>query len=94
MSKKGEFRFSISLVPEAMTRDEMAELLDFYIAQLREAKELLLSGKRKNFPVRLRKARKPLGRESRAKISAAQRARWARTKEALERMRTIEAPNG
>lgn len=85
MSRKGEFKFSISLLPDAMTREEMAELIDFYILQLREAKELLLSGERKDIPVRLSKSgKKPLGQESRAKIAKAQRARWARTKEALE----------
>lgn len=85
MSKKREFKFSISLAPKEMTREEMAELLDSFIAQLQEAKAMLLSGDTTKFLVQLgRSKRKPLGRESREKIAAAQRARWMRVKRAKD----------
>ncbi len=84
MSKKTEFRFAISLPAEAMTRAEMAELLDSYIAQLQEAKEILLSGEGTSIMVRLGKSRKrPIGQEGRRRIADAQRARWAKVKKAM-----------
>jgi hypothetical protein len=84
MSKKTEFRFSFSLPAEAMTRIEMAELLDSYIAQLQEAKEVLLSGESTSVLVRLGKSKKKLiGPEGRRKIADAQRARWVKVKKAM-----------
>jgi hypothetical protein len=84
MSKKTEFRFAFSLPAEAMTKTEMAELLDSYIVQLQEAKEMLLSGEGTSVTVRLGKSKKkPIGREGRRKIADAQRARWVKVKKAM-----------
>lgn len=81
MSKKLDFNLSIALSPEGMTREEIAELLDSYIAQLHEAKASLLSGDKTTFIVRLNKSKKkPIGRDARMRIADAQRARWAKLK--------------
>jgi hypothetical protein len=85
MSKNTELRFAFSLAADTMTRAEMAELLDSYIAQLQEAKEVLLSGESTSIVVRLGKSKKNLiGREGRRKIADAQRARWAKVKKSME----------
>lgn len=85
MSKKTEFRLAFSLPTEAVTKTEMLQLLDTYIAQLQEAKETLLSGESTNVTVRLGKSKKrPIGIEGRRKISEAQRARWDRVKKAMK----------
>jgi hypothetical protein len=84
MGKKTEFRFAFSLPTEAVTRTEMAELLDSYIAQLQEAREILLSGEGTSVMVRLGKSKKkPIGQEGRRKIAEAQRARWDKVKKAM-----------
>lgn len=92
MSQKLDFNLSIALSPEAMTKEEMAELLDSYIAQLQEAKARLLSDEKTTFIVRLNKSKKkPIGRDARMRIADAQRARWAKLKAMTAQPNVLES---
>ena len=85
MSHKSEFKISIALPSRSMTRQEMAEVLDSYIAQLQEAKTLLISGECTSFQVNLGGSKKKsISLEGRQKIADAQRARWSRLKKAVD----------
>jgi len=93
MSHKSEFKISIALPSRSMTRQEMTEVLDSYIAQLQEAKTLLISGECTSFQVNLGGSKKKsISLEGRQKIADAQRARWSRLKKAVDlQSRTQEA---
>lgn len=63
----------------------MAEVLDSYIAQLQDAKTLLLSGTSTSVLLSLGGSKKKsISREGRQKIAEAQRARWSRLKKAVD----------
>jgi hypothetical protein len=67
-----------------MNTSELLSAIDSEIATLQQVRNLLV-GKDGPFPVRKRQAKKrTLSAEARAKIAAAQRARWAKQKKAAK----------